>query len=370
MQTGSKDDLPPILHVDAEGGFDFTTISAAVDAAPPGSFIIVQPGVYRESVLLTKPVFLIGAGEPGEAVIEARDGFALGSIASGGLVKNLALRKIGAGGGWYSVVVARGRMEFQLCTITCEDLSCVAIHDGAEPTLLGNCIHSGNEAGVFYFKGGGGRLEKNEIFDNKHAGVLIKEGCDPVVTGNRIFDGEEAGLKVNNGGRGTIEDNEIFSNKLSNVMIAYGGDPILRRNRIYTSKESGIFLYEGARGTIEDNDIYKNDNCGISITTESQPTVRGNRLRENETGIRIRKGCAGLIDSNEIVASIQAGLRIDAKTAATVRRNRISGNRWGISLDADAGGTVEDNDLRGNTEAAWHMDVGDDAGLVKSGNIE
>ncbi|MBL8806230.1 MAG: right-handed parallel beta-helix repeat-containing protein [Rhodospirillales bacterium] len=363
-------DMPPILHVDADGRLDFTTISAAVDAAPPGSFIIVQPGIYRESVLLKKPVFLIGAGEPGDAVIEAHDGYALASIASRGLVKNLALRKIGTGGGWYSVVVARGRMEFQLCAITCEDLSCVAIHDGAEPTLLGNSIHQGNEAGVFYFKGGGGRLEKNEIFDNKHAGVLIEDGCDPVVTGNRIFDGEEAGLKVKNGGRGTIEGNEIFSNKLSNVMIAYGGDPILRRNRIHSSKESGIFLYEDARGTIEENDIYKNGNCGISITTESWPMIRRNRIRENETGIRIRKGCAGSIESNEIVGSTLAGLRIDEKTAATVRRNRISGNRWGISLDAGAGGTVEDNDLRGNTEEAWGMDPGDDAGLVKSGNIE
>jgi parallel beta-helix repeat protein len=76
------------------------------------------------------------------------------------------------------------------------------------------------------------------------------------------------------------------------------------------------------------------------------------------------------VEDNEIKGSEFAGLRIDSATTTTVRHNRISGNQWGISLDNGAGGTVEDNDLRGNREGAWQMDPGDDAGLVKSGNLE
>lgn len=37
---------PATLTVDAAGGADFTTIAAAVDAAPPGSVILVAPGGY------------------------------------------------------------------------------------------------------------------------------------------------------------------------------------------------------------------------------------------------------------------------------------------------------------------------------------
>jgi pectin methylesterase-like acyl-CoA thioesterase len=40
---------------------DFTTISAAVAAATPGATIYVCPGVYDESVVITKQLTLLGA---------------------------------------------------------------------------------------------------------------------------------------------------------------------------------------------------------------------------------------------------------------------------------------------------------------------
>jgi pectin methylesterase-like acyl-CoA thioesterase len=41
---------------------EFTTIQAAVAAAPPGATVEVCPGIYRESVVVDKPLTLSGPG--------------------------------------------------------------------------------------------------------------------------------------------------------------------------------------------------------------------------------------------------------------------------------------------------------------------
>ena len=47
---------------------DHATIQAAVDAAAPGSAVVIQPGVYHESLVIGKDITLSGA-ESGEVVL-------------------------------------------------------------------------------------------------------------------------------------------------------------------------------------------------------------------------------------------------------------------------------------------------------------
>ena len=48
-------------------------------------------------------------------------------------------------------------------------------------------IYNGQEAGVFYFDGGMGTLEDNDVWGNCDAGVQIIEASDPLVTRNRLL---------------------------------------------------------------------------------------------------------------------------------------------------------------------------------------
>lgn len=49
------------------------------------------------------------------------------------------------------------------CGITSQSLTCVAIHDGADPRLRRNRIHDGKQSGVYVNEHGRGTLEDNEI---------------------------------------------------------------------------------------------------------------------------------------------------------------------------------------------------------------
>jgi TIR domain len=80
---------------------DFTTISAAIAAAQPGDRILVRPGLYREGLVVDKPLEILGDGPVAEIEVEARDASVLAFRAGIGRVANLTLRQVGGQGKWF-----------------------------------------------------------------------------------------------------------------------------------------------------------------------------------------------------------------------------------------------------------------------------
>jgi len=89
---------PPIRVVDPMHRGDHLTITEAIEAANPGDRILVRPGLYQEGLVIDKPLEIIGNGDPGEVVVEARDKDALLFKTTMGRVTNLTLRQMG--GDW------------------------------------------------------------------------------------------------------------------------------------------------------------------------------------------------------------------------------------------------------------------------------
>ncbi len=291
---------PPTLVVDAMGRGDHLTLKAALAEAKPGYRILVRPGLYRESVVIDKPVEIIGDGELSDVVIEANEEDTVLFRANMGRIANLTLRQTG-GGDWYCVDIAQGRLDLEGCDISSQSLACVAIRGGADPRLRRNRIHDGKASGVFVYENGQGTLEDNDIFANANAGVAIMEGGNPTLRRNRIHDGKQGGVVVGDNGQGTLEDNEIFANAFSGVEIRKGGNPTLRRNRIHDGKSAGVLVYKNGQGTLEDNDIFANAYSGVEIREGGNPTFRSNRISKNGyTAIRVYDGGQGVFEDNDL----------------------------------------------------------------------
>jgi parallel beta-helix repeat protein len=240
---------PPTRIVDALHRGDYTTLTDALKAAAPGDRILIRRGLYKEGVVIDKPVEIIGDGEPGEVVIEANGKNAILFQANMARVSNLTLRQTGSGN-WYCVDVAQGRLDLEGCDITSQSYICVGIHGGADPRLRHNRIHDGKHGGVCVDANGLGTLEDNDIFANAFSGVEIREGGNPTLRRNRIRDGKSADVHVHENGQGTLEDNDIFANALAGVEIKEGGNPMLRRNRVTKNGYAAIWVYEGGGGVL------------------------------------------------------------------------------------------------------------------------
>ena len=272
---------PPTHAVDPfPGRGDFTTVSAAIEAAQPGDRIVVRPGLYEEGLVLGKPLEIVGDGPVADTVIRARDADVLVFRASVGRVANLTLRQAGGQQNWYSVDITQGRLELEDCDISSQGSACIGIHGGANPGLRRNKIHDSNQAGVFVYDSGLGTVEDNDITGNAFSGVEIKTGANPTLRGNKIHDNKEAGVFVHDSGLGTVEDNDITGNTKAGVEIKTGANPTVRHNRINRNGYQAVWVYADGRGVVKDNDLTGNAKGAWLIAEDSRGNVTRARNKE------------------------------------------------------------------------------------------
>jgi parallel beta-helix repeat protein len=312
---------PPTRVVDPMHRADYTTITAAIQAANPGDRILVRRGLYEEGITIDKPLEIIGDALPGEVVLRAVGKHVVAFKTSMGRIANLTLRQAG-GEEWYGVEVAQGRLEIEDCDITSASLACVAVSSGSDPRLRRNRIHDSKQCGVVVYENGQGTFEDNDIFSNALVGVEIRSGGNPTFRRNRIHDGKTGGVLVYENAQGTFEDNDIFSNVLAGVSVATGGNPILRRNRIRDGKASGLLIDENGQGTFEDNDISGNAKAGVSVRLGGNPTLRNNRINANSyEGIWIYSKGGGAFEGNDLRENVRGAWDISADSAKKVKRS-------------------------------------------------
>jgi parallel beta-helix repeat protein len=269
---------PPKHTVDAYQRGDFATVSEAIKAAKPGDRIVVRPGLYQESLLVDKPLEIIGDGPAEDIEIRARNANVLTFQASIGRVANLTLCTTGEEPVGVSIV--QGRLDLDGCDITSQGGSCVYIRDGADPRLRRNKIHDAGEHGVYVYDGGLGTLEDNEITGNAYPAVAISAGGNPVLRRNQIHDNKQSGVLVEESGLGRLEDNEITGNGFYGIEIRTDGNPTVRGNQINRNAYQAIWVHEHGKGLVEDNDLTGNGQGALHIDKDSQPNVTRARNKE------------------------------------------------------------------------------------------
>jgi len=221
---------------------DYSSISEAIANAEPGTQIHIQPGRYREGLIIDKPLELIGDGKTEDVIIEAADQHVILFRTTTGRVANVTIRQLG-GDGSHAVNITQGRLEVENCDVSSRGSAAVAIHGDAAPRLYNNRIHSSVRGGITIYENGQGTLESNNIVANEAFGVEIKESANPLLRSNRIHGNKKGGVIISENAIGTLEDNEISSNQPIGIAISAEAAPILRRNRIHNHKEgAGIFF--------------------------------------------------------------------------------------------------------------------------------
>eukprot|EP00961_Rhodomonas_salina_P194198 2622107-Rhodomonas_salina.1 len=120
------ENLPVVTVSTKPGAADFTTISAAVNSAgETGLRIVVEGGIYEESVLeLKKGTQVVaaegcGTGSATPVVITARaDHPAVCSRVSGALLRDVRIEHQGPFCSMACVVIEAGNIKFERCVVT------------------------------------------------------------------------------------------------------------------------------------------------------------------------------------------------------------------------------------------------------------
>lgn len=274
-------DGPPTVIVDALHRGKYTSIGEAILKEKAGTKILVRKGTYNESLVIDKPLEIVGDGNKEDIILRASGADVIRFTASMGRLANLTLRQEGEGN-WDACDIVKGRLDLEDCDIVSKGRAGIAIHDGAEPRVRRNRIHDCKEVGILFKQNGAGLIQDNEIVGNSY-GIMIHDG-NP-----------------------TIQGNDISGSSYSGLMVGTRANPTIRVNRIHDNGQGGVFVTDRGAGLIEDNEISSNGYSGIEVSSGGDPVVRKNRIQGNREGIRVRKNGRGTFEGNILEGNKERG---------------------------------------------------------------
>ncbi len=344
---------------------EFRTINEAILAAKDNTRILIHPGVYRESIVLSRPLTLMAAeAESGDVVIEATDGTCIAMRTTKATLSNLKLRSIAARTGktGFGIDCPGGILTVEGCEITSDSNGCVIVYNAGANVIARKCrMHDGNEGGVFIYDNAEGTFEECEFTGNRLCNVETKTGGKPVFRNCRIHSGKQGGVYIHDGGAGLFEKCEIRANGLAGVEISLGGAPEFRDCRIQDGTVGGVFTHDKGAGLFQDCDISGNTFAGVEISSESDPSFRRCRIHNGKSGgvYANRKG-AGRFVQCEMFENAWVGVGIESESTTTFEDCRIYNNlQSGIYVFKLGEGLFRNCEVFGNNLAGVEIDGGD-----------
>jgi len=387
----------PII-VAQDGSGDVTTVGDAVAIADDGDTIVIRPGTYVESVLVTEAITIRGEGDRDSIVIEqGQDADTVEFAFEGGQVDlpySLLLDRADATVAGLSLVSADGvALMVAGGSPLIED---VRIEGGSGSGKHGLLISDASEA---------------EVRRIAHAGWLtVQGGSTPVIEASDLTDTclqvlqqATAGAYVGNtisgcpgwgwaidisGSTPLFEGNTIG---IGGIDIYGTGDthPVIRDNDFEDNGSRSIDVGEDATATIEGNrfvgadaaltivsptafirDNRFSDNATAITLTGSDATVEGNTITGGRAGIVVTGGSPSLVD-NSVEGASEEGISLRSVAAPTLMGNRSCDNGENLHIaGSDEAVVDETNEIctdaapASDSEASPSGRVADDASLT------
>ncbi len=160
----------------------YASVTDAVAAAPDGATIVVGPGVYGESVVVSgRRISLVGAGA-GRSVVVARE-TALYVSRSEVTVSGIGFWSLTVGPDVASAALSETVANIDDCRFTGgTGPGVVVAGTGSSVSLTGNVV-TGNMGGGLRFQGGRLELRRNVIVRNAQAGIVLAPSSPGAISG-------------------------------------------------------------------------------------------------------------------------------------------------------------------------------------------
>jgi hypothetical protein len=230
---------PEQVTVGAQG-LQFRSIEAALGV---GSVrVLVQPGVYSESLVLRRPVEIRGEGDAQQTVVEAVGAPAV--VVSGAEVtlKKLTLRANGV-----AVVVAGGKLLLEDCQIESAAGAGIEIRAG-EGDFRRVAVYECGGPGVLVEPGARVVVSYSDLAGNSAPQILVRGTA--AVEASYVRFGKDCGVCVEPSGKLSLTDSSVVRNARNGVEVKSRAGIELNRVRFVNNGEFGVLGLAGSTGQV------------------------------------------------------------------------------------------------------------------------
>jgi parallel beta-helix repeat protein len=304
----------------------YTTIQAAVSAAPSGATIQVCPANYAEQITIATPLTLKGvnntAGNTGAAVVTIPNNTFSGAYAQIVInATNVTLTNMGVDG----------------------------------TNSLSSC--SATLTGIMFGSGSSGSLK--DVAARNHN--ISNGGGGYCGTGTPIYANDATSV--------TITDSSVRNFDATGIYLTATSTATVKATTVAPISTGSNCIYANAETVVVSNNSVAGCSYGLYVTSTTQGTVSGNTVHggaNGVTGIFCFPVCTGLTVSGNLVFDTYNGLSMktsDEVGGVTFENNDIYGTTNAIYLFIQPGNTVSNNTI---TDA--QVGVSGASGNTLSGN--
>lgn len=357
LSLGPLNDVCCFVGINA----DYSTIQAAVDAARPGSTVVVFPGIYRENLLIDKPLRLVNAeytlfsllsnGNP--PLIQAKDN-AKPTVEIG--APNVTVQGFIVRGGQTGFQIRNTHHIRVLDNRIMQSQEGIRIEQTAEVWVRNNHISGNDRTGIFVLDSRHIRLLSNTL-EYSSDGIFLQNTRLSLLKNNVIEKHTSTAITLLRAPQNVLLGNEV-KDQGAGLLLENSPKTKMGNNRLAAGNAS--FWVEGT--TVQDfvHDI------GTSNTLGGLPIIYLNGLKNRRLKPGLKPGFLALINaSNVTVSNLEArdvpvgALLVNSKDIK-FRQATMDGNRIGIRAIHSVGITITDSTVSHSVENGLHLvDVND-----------
>jgi parallel beta-helix repeat protein len=292
------------------------SIQAAINAAPSGGTIVVLRGTYRENLLITKSVRLIGHGAILRPPANPTENPCSGGESGGTSATGICI---------FGQANQQGQVTATVDNVRVEGFSILGFGGmgifafGANNlTVRNNRLANNGDYGVFANTSSNTKILGNSVYGNGAPGIYIGDSpnANATVVGNSSYNNRGEGILWRDALGGRVNLNAIYGNCAGVLVVDTGapgasGDVSIALNNIYSNNRS----CPGEAG-----EAPPMGGLGVVLAGAQHTTVAVNVIRANvqQPGSGLPGGGVNLIDST--------GFGGTAPTNNSVNRNLLSAN--------------------------------------------
>ena len=281
------------IVVSTDGAGSYRSIQRAIDAASYGDVIIVNPGLYEESLILISGITIRGAG-PSHTIIRSSYGYQ--PVVQGSSVGLVVLEGLS---------LERGSSILESTVVD--------LH--SSQVVFRNCRITGGQAGGVHSSGVSTLLFQNcTIENNLGYGLQIAGSTDITIEGGRIADNGSVGLYLRDA-TATIKGTVFQWNEWDGIVL------------------EGTTIMNGSAVALVDNGRW-----GLRVLDSSRATVVNSTFATHAFGNTMLDDGAWLsLDSCQLSGGITSSVEAAGTSSLEIANTEITAAKGnGISLEEDA----------------------------------